>query len=497
LQEIRDIASGKSNAHVFSTQKELNNWQSIQDYVANLAIGNNLYIVDKKVNDYWCDGTDFKILETELLDMINVISTLGAATGGDMAITDISISGNTLTLAKNTIFITTDYDQNTNGSKTFISTIHSIGISVQNYDNNNDNNNDDLAGGGVRAISDITVIIELRNYYNKSQAYLQTDINNLLNKKAKIGDSYTKGEDDLLLFAKAGNIKLIDSYQKTQTYNLLNQNANSGDSCIYGEDNILLVTNADKTQQIDSYIKTEIDQLMLQIEVGDVDLNNYYTKTKTDELLEGKVGIKFISAFGAIYDETQDSVANTYLTISKTFTSNINATDFVKAGKNNTSVLLGGGGDVLLSSFGGLELVNITYTYNEVSLTQIVVEKCFREGYLINFYAEIYMGAGTGTSCASVAVCILDNAGFPKYVVQADDIIFAGSPSLVAHISLFRFGTDGKVKIYIFIKWWCRWVSWQPNSIYQRQISCLRLITKQFDSQNLSNKTIRIILDRQ
>lgn len=110
LQEIRDIASGKSNAHVFSTQKELNNWQSIQDYVANLAIGNNLYIVDKKVNDYWCDGTDFKILETELLDMINVISTLGAATGGDMAITDISISGNTLTLAKNTIFITTDYD---------------------------------------------------------------------------------------------------------------------------------------------------------------------------------------------------------------------------------------------------------------------------------------------------------------------------------------------------------------------------------------------------
>ncbi|KAA6355618.1 MAG: hypothetical protein EZS28_048855, partial [Streblomastix strix] len=75
-------------------------------------------------------------------------------------------------------------------------------------------------------------------------------------------------------------------------------------------------------------------------------------------------------------DETQDPVANTYLTQSevdakltnvvitnttqsitgvKTFTSNVSATGFAKTGKDDTSVLLAGGGDRLLSSFGGIE----------------------------------------------------------------------------------------------------------------------------------------------
>ncbi|KAA6384970.1 MAG: hypothetical protein EZS28_019503 [Streblomastix strix] len=107
LQEVRDIATGKSKACLFSTQGELNDWMAVQDNVAKLVIGDNLYIVDKEVMDYWWDGTDLKILETELPYMSNVITSLGAATGGSNAITDLSIDGNTLTPAKNTTFVTT------------------------------------------------------------------------------------------------------------------------------------------------------------------------------------------------------------------------------------------------------------------------------------------------------------------------------------------------------------------------------------------------------
>ncbi|KAA6373038.1 MAG: hypothetical protein EZS28_031435 [Streblomastix strix] len=141
LQEVRDIATSKWKAYVFSTQEELNDWMAIQENVANLAIGDNLYIVDKDVIDYWWDGTDLKILETELPDMSNVITTPGAATGSDNAITDISIDGNTLTPAKN-------------------STIQYSGY---------DNTSVFLAGGGVSAIADIVSTVDLTDYYNKTK----------------------------------------------------------------------------------------------------------------------------------------------------------------------------------------------------------------------------------------------------------------------------------------------------------------------------------------
>ncbi|KAA6331119.1 MAG: hypothetical protein EZS28_053421, partial [Streblomastix strix] len=72
LQEIRDIASGQSNAYVFDIQSDLNDWKAIQDNVAKLAIGDNLYIVDKKIVDYWLDGVDLKILETKQREQGNM-----------------------------------------------------------------------------------------------------------------------------------------------------------------------------------------------------------------------------------------------------------------------------------------------------------------------------------------------------------------------------------------------------------------------------------------
>ncbi|KAA6355847.1 MAG: hypothetical protein EZS28_048626, partial [Streblomastix strix] len=151
LQEIRDIASGKSKGYVFATTDEMNSWMEDQENVAKLAIGDNLYIVDKQVMDYWWDGFSLRALETELPDMSNVMTFLGTATRGGNAITHLSFDGNTLIEAKNSSFITTNYDETITGQKTFYTTIHSVGISVQNYDNNSVV----CAVGGVKSIYDI------------------------------------------------------------------------------------------------------------------------------------------------------------------------------------------------------------------------------------------------------------------------------------------------------------------------------------------------------
>ncbi|KAA6359716.1 MAG: hypothetical protein EZS28_044757, partial [Streblomastix strix] len=58
LQEVRDIASGKSKGYVFAITDEMNTWMEEQENVAKLAIGDNLYIVDKQVMDYWWDGSN-------------------------------------------------------------------------------------------------------------------------------------------------------------------------------------------------------------------------------------------------------------------------------------------------------------------------------------------------------------------------------------------------------------------------------------------------------
>ncbi|KAA6396121.1 MAG: hypothetical protein EZS28_008352 [Streblomastix strix] len=265
LQEVRDIATRKSKAYVFSTQGELNDWMAIQDNVAKLVIGDNLYIVDKEVTDYWWDGTDLKALETELPDMSNVVTTLGTATGGGNAITDISIDGNVLTPAKNKNFVDTDYDQSINVQKTFNTTIHSVGIMVQTYSNSSVI----CAGGGVRSIADIQ------------------------------SASYSKSEGDTLLLLKADKTQLIDSYTKGETDNLLNNKANTGVSYTKGEDDALLLLKADKTQLIDSYTKQEDDALLL-LKADKTQLIESYTKGETDNLLNNKANN------GVSYNKSED-----------------------------------------------------------------------------------------------------------------------------------------------------------------------------------------------
>ncbi|KAA6394638.1 MAG: hypothetical protein EZS28_009834 [Streblomastix strix] len=250
LQEIRDITTGKSKAYAFSTQTELNDWIAVQDNVAKLVIGDNLYISDKEVTDYWWDKIDLKVPETELPDITNVITTLSAATGGGNAITDISIDGNVLTPAKNKNFVDTNYDQSISGQKTFKTTINSVGIIVQTYDNS----------GVVCARVGV-----------RSNEYIQST-------------SYSKSEDDALLLLKADKTQLIDLHTKGETINLLNNKADTGVSYTKGEDDALLLLKTDKSI---TYTKTDDDALLL-LKADKTQLIDSCTKGETNNLLNNK-----------------------------------------------------------------------------------------------------------------------------------------------------------------------------------------------------------------
>ncbi|KAA6359621.1 MAG: hypothetical protein EZS28_044853 [Streblomastix strix] len=155
------------------------------------------------------------------------------------------------------------------------------------------------------------------------------------------------------------------------------------------------------------------------------DLSNYYTKTQTYSQteannrfvkFEGSIQqtitgrLKYVSPFD-YSDETQDPVANTYLTMSevdakltnvvttnttqsitgaKTFNSNVNAAGIAKTGKDDTSVLLAGGGDQLLSSFGGAQVEDITsLVVNLYSNIQFNYLKLTRIGTFYTLMMEI------------------------------------------------------------------------------------------------------------
>ncbi|KAA6368736.1 MAG: hypothetical protein EZS28_035737, partial [Streblomastix strix] len=185
--------------------------------------------------------------------------------------------------------------------KTFNTTIHSVGIMVQSYNNSSVV----CAGGGVRSIADIQsasyskseddallllkadksttytkteddALLLLKA--DKSTTYTKIETNNLLNNKADTGVSYTKGEDDALLLLKADKTQLIDSYTKGETNNLLNNKADTGVSYTKGEDDALLLLKADKST---TYTKTQDDALLLL----KADKSTTYTKTEDDALL--------------------------------------------------------------------------------------------------------------------------------------------------------------------------------------------------------------------
>ncbi|KAA6376054.1 MAG: hypothetical protein EZS28_028418, partial [Streblomastix strix] len=354
--------------------------------------------------------------------------------GGGNAITDIYIDGNVLTPAKNKNFVDMDQYQR------------------------QDNNSVFPAGGGMKTISDIYANVDLTN----------TGISNIID------------EDDTLLIAKAdqtqlalisliedGNVDLTNYYNKTKTDELLDVKLDTVYLDKYNIPGILLSITENKTfnnccrfvSEIDgmltvtvpSFIKSGTEDTVVllvacstkpisEFRSRSIDDQNYYANiqnySKPETVnkyvrLEGTIQQiiiscqKCVNLFGETYYEAQDPVDNTYwiqseiksklinyvetvnyqsINGTKTFNANANATCFVKTVNDDTTVLLAGGGERVLSLFG-----------------------------------EIYMGINASTSDASVAVFTLENADFQIYIYSINDATGGGfSWQLKTHTSMLH-----------------------------------------------------------
>jgi hypothetical protein len=69
IQTAESIARGRATAHVFDTKAEMDAWLLVPENVAELVTGDNLYIRDTGVKDYWWDGTAAQELEAEAPDL--------------------------------------------------------------------------------------------------------------------------------------------------------------------------------------------------------------------------------------------------------------------------------------------------------------------------------------------------------------------------------------------------------------------------------------------
>ena len=69
INEVNAVAKGKNRARVFSTVLELDAWLENPENVALLKIGDNFYILDTDVPDYWWDGEQKQELETQKIDL--------------------------------------------------------------------------------------------------------------------------------------------------------------------------------------------------------------------------------------------------------------------------------------------------------------------------------------------------------------------------------------------------------------------------------------------
>ena len=74
------IAKGRATGYVFNTVADLETWLQDEKNVANLVLGDNLYIKATDVPDYWWDGTTKQPLETQKVDLSEYIKNTDYAT---------------------------------------------------------------------------------------------------------------------------------------------------------------------------------------------------------------------------------------------------------------------------------------------------------------------------------------------------------------------------------------------------------------------------------
>lgn len=85
IQEISEkaetIAKGRATGYVFDTLEDLELWLQNSENTSKLVLGDNLYIRAVGVPDYWWDGTEKQVLETQKVDLSEYAKNTDYATG--------------------------------------------------------------------------------------------------------------------------------------------------------------------------------------------------------------------------------------------------------------------------------------------------------------------------------------------------------------------------------------------------------------------------------
>lgn len=71
-ESAKSIAQGRQKAQVFDTKDDMDAWLEVPGNIAQLSVGDNLYIRDTGVTDFWWDGAQATPLETRTVNLDDV-----------------------------------------------------------------------------------------------------------------------------------------------------------------------------------------------------------------------------------------------------------------------------------------------------------------------------------------------------------------------------------------------------------------------------------------
>ncbi|KAA6369779.1 MAG: hypothetical protein EZS28_034694, partial [Streblomastix strix] len=251
---------------------------------------------------------------------------------------------------------------------------------------------------------------QLIDSYSKSETYSSDDVytkleaDNLLDNNANQSTTYTKTETDYIISQiDVSDVDLTDYYNITKTDELLGEKADTIELSNYvtlgtsqtitanktfsNACRFLSSTNGMSTVTGSSFINYGADKTVVLLGAGEQTDDDYITQgavkseflssIQSDTISNNLIANQFIKSGGTdqqvllANDTTKaisefaevdakltkyvNTVNNQSINRTKTFNANINATGFVKTGKDDAAVLLEDGGERLLSSFGIIE----------------------------------------------------------------------------------------------------------------------------------------------
>ncbi|KAA6372307.1 MAG: hypothetical protein EZS28_032166 [Streblomastix strix] len=205
-----------------------------------------------------------------------------------------------------------------------------------------------LGAGGTKPISEFTTTINDSNYVKKD-GYIQ-DIQGII-RKTTLDQPYPETTEDDYVTLGAMKSEFVSSiYSGSINGNLTaTQFIKSG-----GTDLQVLLTNG-TTKPLSEFASRSVDDSAYVKKTGqELQIIHGVLRRDDDEISVSEYNEYYLTR-GEIYSAFVSPYDNQTIYGTKTFNSNVSAAGFSKTGKDDTSVLLAGGGNRLLSSFGGIE----------------------------------------------------------------------------------------------------------------------------------------------